>query len=103
MERRPDEQASLDVHRREIALPKGVPVLRLDRDIAALYAVAHQQGVDLRLAVGQQVLADVGLQHTTFGLETLERIVGQFRRQNLGLFAARTGDIERNVIHRNRE
>ena len=60
-------------------------------------------GADLRLAVGQQVLADVGLQHTTFGLETLERIVGQFRRQNLGLFAARTGDIERNVIHRNRE
>ena len=56
MERCPDQQAPFDVHRREIALPDGVPVLRLDGDIASLHAVMRQQGIDLALAVGQPLL-----------------------------------------------
>ena len=100
VERRPDAQAPLDVHRREITLPQGIPVLRLDDDIAPRSPVARQQGIHPVLAVGQRFPPDVSLQHAALRLETLERKVGQFGRQNLGLSVVRTGDVEHGVIHK---
>ena len=99
MERRPDQQAPFDVHRREIALPDGVPVLRLDGDIASLHAVMRQQGIDLALAVGQPLLGDIGLERPRIGLETLEGIVGQLGGQDLGLQVVRKGNIQGYIVH----
>ena len=81
--------------------PQGIPVLRLDDDIASRSPVARQQGIHPVLAVGQRFPPDVSLQHAALRLETLERKVGQFGRQNLGLSVVRTGDVEHGVIHKN--
>ena len=97
MERCPNQQAPFDVHRREIALPDGVPVLRLDGDIASLHAVAGEQG--LALAVGQPLLGDIGLERPRIGLETLEGIVGQLGGQDLGLQVVRKGNIQGYIVH----
>ena len=99
MERCPNQQAPFDVHRREIALPDGVPVLRLDGDIASLHAVMRQQGIDLALAVGQPLLGDIGLERPRIGLETLEGIVGQLGGQDLGLQVVRKGNIQGYIVH----
>ena len=99
MERCPDQQAPFDVHRREIALPDGVPVLRLDGDIASLHAVMRQQGVDLTLTVSQLILRDIGLERPRIGLETLEGIIGQLGGQDLGLQVVRKGNIQGYIVH----
>ena len=99
MERRPDAQATLDIHLREVALPKGVPVLRLDGHIAALDPVAGQQGVDILLAVGKALARNVGLQQVRLRLEALERILREFGHENLAAFGVRNRDIEYHIVH----
>ena len=64
-----------------------------------MHPVTLQQGINLRLAVGKPLLRNIGLQQTTLGLETLERIVGQLRRQDLPLFGLRHRNLQRYVLH----
>ena len=100
MERRPDMNLSVDVHRSEITLPKRIPVLRFDRDITLSgNAVAGQQGIHRLLAVDQALTRDVGLQGAALPAETLERVIGQFGRQDLGLLVVRRRNIEFDIIH----
>ena len=59
VERRPDQDASIDIDRREILFPQGVPVLGLDGDITPVGdAVAGQQVVGLLHAVRQPLAGE---------------------------------------------
>ena len=62
-------------------------------------SIKAQSECDLLLAVGQPLLGDVGFEPCALLLETLEREIGQFGRQNLRLFGV--GRIQRqfDVIH----
>lgn len=100
VERRADAQAPLDVGSGEILLPKGVPILRLDGDVAPGNAVTGKQSVDLGLAIGQPLLRDVSLQDVGTALETLERELGQLGDENLGLRPVGDGNIQCDEIHR---
>ena len=72
VERCPDQDASIDIDRREILFPQGVPVLGLDGDITPVGdAVAGQQVVGLLHAVRQPLAGDVGFQHLALRLEAL--------------------------------
>ncbi len=99
VEGRADAQPPLDIDPRKFCSPEGVPVLRLDGDVAAAAAVAPEQRIDLVLAVGEgRSLADVGLQHARPS-RSLEGVVGQLGREDLRLFGVRNRNLKRDVIH----
>ena len=100
VERGTDREPTVDFDRREVAFPQCVPILRFDAQKGgASDAVTRQQRIHFAFAVGQPLLGDVGFEPCALLLETLEREIGQFGRQNLRLFGV--GRIQRqfDVIH----
>lgn len=97
---RTDSEPPLDLHGREAALPRRIPIFGAECEVAAAHrSAAVEHGIDRRLAFVERLLRDVRLERTVLREKALEGVIGQLRRQDFGLQSIGNGDIQLHVVH----